>query len=1366
MRINLFLIIGVFALLSCRLFGEKVDETIARKAALNWYRHYAPDAKKNAVIARETPYKFNSRECFRIFSFDRGGFVLVSSSDAVNPILGYGFDGIAPDSIASPALKAWLDQYARKIDTAILIDLHQEGAETKWEDILANRYQILTGDSIGPLLTTTWDQGWPYNAMCPELPSGPGGHALAGCVAIAMAQVLKYHNWPPTGHDSMNYSYNGVINWPYGLIGANFGNTAYQWQNMPDAISEPNMDLARLVFHAGISVKSMYGYPSGQTGAYAGSIIDGLVRCFNYAYSDLTFQMRYYGYSSIAWDSLIRSELLSQRPVIYSGSGINNSGHAFVCDGVNALDYFHFNFGWGGSYNGYYMLLDISPGSYNFNFLDGVIIGIKPNDGSTILDDQTWSGVVNLNRKTILLDHSTLTLLPGTTVISSFGSSLQISGILNANGVAGDSIRFTAADPQLRWDGLTVEQGNWDETDSTTMDYSVIELSRYGGLKLNNLKKFQMNHSSVRNNKEYPYIAYDGSYWCSAYNCCASSCSGGGIFAAASDGRIINSRISGNWAWGSGGGISVYGPNNMLYVDNCLIDHNETRLNGGGCYLNAGAKVRIRGNEFKANSATEGGAIALYNISVDSLSEAPLIFGNHIWNNGGAFSAGIFSGNSDAMIVNNVISENSCFGMGDNVLSISGSGANTKVWLVNNTIVCNSGSNAHIGISGDVSFSPRFYNTIIADNSSLGCIGGGALVRIETSGIKPVFHHCYISKDSLSFSGSPGASYFSDTAFFKNNLSYIDPRLSSVGDWKPNFNSPCIDEGNSIDFLAWLNPTDIAGNPRMNRKIDIGAWEDISDTLYPCVVSCSSPVYRCLGDSVENTIRYHGENLRFQWLLNHVVLPGDTTATLHRTAVSMADSGQYTCRVWNGAGRDSTFFLLCVCPQAPAGVGTIAGPSLLHHFECSAATAAPVTGATSYVWESSPGIRITSFCDTNRTVHFDVLESAGTEYIRVKAYNPCGLSPEWQIKLIQCDPVPATLGDYIYINRFFCAGTFQMFTYDLGNCYDQYLDLQWELPPGCHVQWFTNRVIGFQSTAAAQSGMIRVRWIRAGYGQGDWREDFLDIQPQLTGSPGPVIGPDTVFMHQDSIRFHVLSVPGATGYNWEIPAGMTIMSGINDSLIILRTQGEPVSGVIRVRAYNVCGSSDYSALKEIRGFGVEANQAVDHTVFPNESDCFDAGLVLSLAGQNASFIVDAGGNATLIAGQKILFLSGTVAVSGSVLHGYISPQGPWCAMFKESTAGSETEMLLDDDGQPGFEESGFRVYPNPTTCSFTVDIESGTVVTPATIQCYDLMGDLIMEKTIHSGTKYELTLEGRKPGIYLLRLIRGSDSSMQKIIKR
>ena len=93
MRIKLLIISIVGSILfAYNLFGGKVDETIARQVAVNWYRHYAPGANQKASIKKVKEYSWGERISFYICSFDKGGFVMVSANDAVTPVLGYSFE--------------------------------------------------------------------------------------------------------------------------------------------------------------------------------------------------------------------------------------------------------------------------------------------------------------------------------------------------------------------------------------------------------------------------------------------------------------------------------------------------------------------------------------------------------------------------------------------------------------------------------------------------------------------------------------------------------------------------------------------------------------------------------------------------------------------------------------------------------------------------------------------------------------------------------------------------------------------------------------------------------------------------------------------------------------------------------------------------------------------------------------------------------------------------------------------------------------------------------------------------------------------------------------------------------------------------
>lgn len=353
-----------------QVFAETVKEDKARVAAQNWYRHYAPDNKKSASVARFSEYKHNERTAFYIYNFDQGGFVLVSANDAVTPVLGYGFEHSAPEEITNESVKSWFDNYARQIDTTLVLNLKNEEMTSKWQEVLEDRIPVKNGKSVGPLLTTTWDQGCYYNAMCPDDMLGPCGRTWVGCTATAMAQIMKYWNYPAGGIGQNEY----YPKWhpEYGKISAFFNETDYGWSNMPLNVTSPNQDIAELSFHCGVAANMNYSYTG--SGAYITDALVGLNKYFDY--SDSMSYLRREFFADGIWIDKIKNELNQNRPVMYCGyNSTQTFGHTWVCDGYNSLGYFHMNWGWGGSYNGNWEINNLIMG---FNYYHRIVMGIEP----------------------------------------------------------------------------------------------------------------------------------------------------------------------------------------------------------------------------------------------------------------------------------------------------------------------------------------------------------------------------------------------------------------------------------------------------------------------------------------------------------------------------------------------------------------------------------------------------------------------------------------------------------------------------------------------------------------------------------------------------------------------------------------------------------------------------------------------------------------------------------------------------------------------------------------------------------------------------------------------------------------------------
>ena len=312
------------------------------------------------------------------------GFVIISADDRAIPVLGYAEHGRIDVSNVPDNFRAWLQGYNSEIQHAVDSRVAQnETAAAEWNALDAGiALAPKSPTAVSPLLTTTWDQGSPYNALCP---GGAFNRSPVGCVATAMAQVMKYWAYPPKGQGSHSYTC------PYygSTQSANFGNTTYSWSSMPNSVYSSNTQVATISYHCGVSVEMNYT-PDG-SGAQTISYYDNdycaehaLNRFFGY--SNAIHGERKSQFTDNEWIQMLKTELDASRPVIYSGfDSDNTSGHCFVCDGYNNSNQFHFNWGWGGSYDCYCTISSLIPGGTgwgggngNFSYNQQALFDVQP----------------------------------------------------------------------------------------------------------------------------------------------------------------------------------------------------------------------------------------------------------------------------------------------------------------------------------------------------------------------------------------------------------------------------------------------------------------------------------------------------------------------------------------------------------------------------------------------------------------------------------------------------------------------------------------------------------------------------------------------------------------------------------------------------------------------------------------------------------------------------------------------------------------------------------------------------------------------------------------------------------------------------
>ena len=313
--------------------------------------------------------------CFYAFNVGESGFVIVSADDRFRPIVGYSDEGPFETENMSPELAFYLEKIieARTSRNAVLFD----DTEQEWQSV-ATTGRLLSrngGRGVDYICTTKWNQDSPYNYYAPEAGSGPGGRCYAGCVATAMSQVMKRWNHPLQGTGSHSYYCQG-----YGMQSANFGETIYDWDHMPDRLNGASQQeieaVALLMYHCGVAVEMQFS-PSG-SGANSWDVPDAIRNHFSYS-SHAELKMRDM-YTLVNWQNMLKESHDIGWPVYYSGFS-SSAGHAFVCDGYDDSDLFHFNWGWGGSSDGWFVIDEIDYAGWAqavFNYVPADVYDYMP----------------------------------------------------------------------------------------------------------------------------------------------------------------------------------------------------------------------------------------------------------------------------------------------------------------------------------------------------------------------------------------------------------------------------------------------------------------------------------------------------------------------------------------------------------------------------------------------------------------------------------------------------------------------------------------------------------------------------------------------------------------------------------------------------------------------------------------------------------------------------------------------------------------------------------------------------------------------------------------------------------------------------
>ena len=324
------------------------------------------------------------------------GYIVVSGNYSLPPIIAYSYNNnIDTEGKLASIISKDISQKLSYIQNAgnNIVETNQNLWNHYLNNILSKKLSEqwpAAGTTIsGGWVETNWTQSAPYNNFCPVDPTNDN-RSIAGCPSVAMGMIVDFHK------TTNNVSFDDGDDYHHNYAGRNYWiDDDYLIRDFPswpmlntylDTIEEhyisgaslTNNDKAALVFACGVAAKQVY--TSSGSGTFSVSQAYDAYLKFNFNQAQLLDT------SDIADSSfykIIIQNIKDTLPVhLAIVDSLWNTGHNIVVDGYNTDGFFHFNFGWGGSSNGWYQMLDGMP--YSMNFIEGAVVNIKPGSSSGI----------------------------------------------------------------------------------------------------------------------------------------------------------------------------------------------------------------------------------------------------------------------------------------------------------------------------------------------------------------------------------------------------------------------------------------------------------------------------------------------------------------------------------------------------------------------------------------------------------------------------------------------------------------------------------------------------------------------------------------------------------------------------------------------------------------------------------------------------------------------------------------------------------------------------------------------------------------------------------------------------------------------
>lgn len=380
-------LLGVFV----SLYPATITEKQAAQVALNWTRQ---ENAKSTEVARRAPIQLSRLRDFLhgtqrvgfVADFSPIGFAIIPAISELPPIKFVCFSAHYAELEHHP----FIVNVARSLSKGLTAfgyytpsgedkdflskesaDVHQlrgtnhpNSYRMEWASLLRSSFTPLTVVSSPILLTSRWNQDYPYNLRTPII---DGKRTFTGCLPTALAQILYYWRYPAAGRGVHTYSFGDADNRVHVDL-----NHAYRWDLMLDRYdgdeTAAQMDaVAELMSDIGLVFGTSYGHEWGSPTWWTDHSSNNVVSHWGYS-GEMRDRLRAGAdFPPEVWSGVVKEQIDKGWPILAGGGD-----HAYVVDGYRteaSMFQFHANFGWGGANDNYYTIdeWDYSPHTFTIN---------------------------------------------------------------------------------------------------------------------------------------------------------------------------------------------------------------------------------------------------------------------------------------------------------------------------------------------------------------------------------------------------------------------------------------------------------------------------------------------------------------------------------------------------------------------------------------------------------------------------------------------------------------------------------------------------------------------------------------------------------------------------------------------------------------------------------------------------------------------------------------------------------------------------------------------------------------------------------------------------------------------------------------